>query len=68
MRRGKPIEAKHLVAPFRQLVNRGASHGTETAYDRVELLDRHSVLFVTQESVSDLPDSINFISSLGVVT
>ena len=44
MRRGKLVEAKHLVAPFRQLVNRGASHGAETAYDRVELLDHHSVL------------------------
>ncbi len=43
MRRGKPIEAEHSVAAFRQLVNRGASHGAETAYDRVELIDHYSV-------------------------
>ena len=44
MRRGKTVEAKHLVAPFRQLVNRRAPHGAETADDRVEVIDHHSVL------------------------
>ncbi len=44
MRRGKLIDAKHVVAPFRQLVNGGASHRAETAYDRVELIDHYSVL------------------------
>ena len=42
MRRRKPIEAQHFIAPFRQLVNRGASHGAETAYDGVELIDHYS--------------------------
>ena len=43
MRRGKPIEAQYFVTPFRQLVNRGASHSAETAYDRIELIDHYSV-------------------------
>ncbi len=42
MRRGKPVEAEHFVAPFCQLVKRGASHRAETAYDRVELIDHES--------------------------
>ncbi len=43
MGRGKPIEAQHFIAPFRQLVNRGASHGAQTDYDRIELIDHYSV-------------------------
>jgi hypothetical protein len=43
MRRGKPIEAEHPVTAFRQLVERGTSHGAETAYDRVEVIDHYSV-------------------------
>jgi hypothetical protein len=42
MRRGKPIEAKHFIAAFRQLINRGASHGAKTAYDRVEVINHYS--------------------------
>jgi len=43
MRWGKPIEAQHFVTPFRQLVNRGASHSAQTDYDRIELIDHYSV-------------------------
>jgi hypothetical protein len=43
MRRGKLVEPKRFIAPFRQLVNRGASHSAETEYDGVELTDHYSV-------------------------
>jgi len=42
MRRAKPVEAKHFIASFRQLINRGASHRAETDYDRVEVIDHES--------------------------
>jgi hypothetical protein len=44
MRWGEPIDAEHFVAPFGQLVNRGASGGTETDYHRIELIAHDSRL------------------------
>ena len=64
MRRGKPIEAKHLVAPFRQLVNRGASHGAETADDRVELIDHHSVLSAVMASETNRCRQVSHLLNL----
>jgi hypothetical protein len=44
MRWGEPIAAEHLVAPSGQLVNRGASGGAKTDYDRIKLIAHDSRL------------------------
>jgi len=62
MRRAKPVEAKHFIASFRQLINRGASHRAETDYDRVEVIDHELQWDQLWESHHRLP-SIRLIYS-----
>ena len=66
MRRGKSIDAEHFVASFRELVNRGASHGAETHYNGIELGGHDSGLsgkdeFATSASAIKQPKQVPIV-------